>query len=279
MTARASVRTIFRALTIAALMSGGVAAVPVGAAEPGTMRLSYDLTFSGADLGDLSLEGRYAADGFYRGNGAIVTSGIANRLAPLTARMAAVGQSLGHDRIGMRRHLQPRAYSARFSSGERSQDVEIGFDETGPQSVRTNPPRDLSRFPVTPAQKDGAIDPLTALLSLSGRAGEPISALCGRTIKVFDGRRRFDLVIEDAKPRTERKKTAFGEREITVCSVTLQPVAGFMEDEPDSSAPPEFDLWYTRLEGRLVPVALRIALSFGSGRADLTEAVFAPLEE
>ena len=49
------------------------------------------------------------------------------------------------------------------------------------------------RVPVTRANRQGIVDPLTAMLFSSAATGALSQEACRRTLPIFDGHQRFDL--------------------------------------------------------------------------------------
>lgn len=123
---------------------------------------------------------------------------------------------------------------------------------------------------VTPDQKRGAFDPMTA--ALSGALGG--HAPCDRVYPIFDGKRRFDVTLR--RVGTDRLKN--GEvngivGEALVCEAVMKRIAGYEEQrmKPDAyeKSPPK--LWFSALEGfeRPLPVKMEMPTSFGTVQGKL----------
>ena len=57
-------------------------------------------------------------------------------------------------------------------------------------------PPSSDRVPVTNSNRQGIVDPLTALLFSAAAAGEGMSQeACRRTLPIFDGQQRYDLKL------------------------------------------------------------------------------------
>jgi hypothetical protein len=90
--------------------------------------------------------------------------------------------------------------------------------------AETNVPEE-DRVPVTEAHRKGIVDPLTAMLIRMDGTGEMVAAdACKRTLPIFDGRRRFDLVL--SFKRIDQVKATGYAGPAVVCAVALHPIAG-----------------------------------------------------
>jgi hypothetical protein len=100
-------------------------------------------------------------------------------------------------------------------------------------SAETSAP-DADRVPITARHRKGIIDPLTAFLIPAGADGDMIAAqagphACGRTLPIFDGRRRYDLAL--SFKRIDRVKADKGYAGLAVvCAVAFTAIAGYRTD-------------------------------------------------
>ncbi len=85
------------------------------------------------------------------------------------------------------------------------------------------PPED--RVPVDPKFLRDVIDPLSAfLIPVEGKA--LASSNCGRVLKIFDGRRRYDLELSYLRHDTVALARGYS-GPVLVCSIVLRPIAGY----------------------------------------------------
>lgn len=119
-------------------------------------------------------------------------------------------------------------------------------------------------FKPTAAQKKGAIDPATALMVATFTPGGP----CNRTIKMFDSKRRFDLV---AGPGTRQVLpdgfTTLFAGETTTCEMRMKKIAGYGDGNPKDQATDDepIRVWLGKLDDSGVEFPVRITLSTGWG--------------
>jgi hypothetical protein len=87
------------------------------------------------------------------------------------------------------------------------------------------PPPGPDRVQVTDGHRRGVVDPLTALLIPNAGAAEaPAPEGCNRTLAVFDGRRRYDLLL--SFNRIDHLADKDYEGAVLTCNLVLRPIAG-----------------------------------------------------
>jgi hypothetical protein len=222
------------------------------------LKVEYAMSLAGLAIGTASLSGtfdddRYALklDGHLTGiagalsggtQGAATTTGLASGSRLIATGFAATGRS---------------------SSGERT--LQIGLSSGNVTKVEINPPLEFrpDSVPVGDADKRGIVDPLTAMVAVPANRARPLDAAnCNRTIPVFEGTQRFDIVLSFAQ-RLSVKKPGY-DGEVLVCSARYVPIAGhrplrpvvkFMADNKDMS------VWLAPAEGGRILVPIRIAVA------------------
>jgi Protein of unknown function (DUF3108) len=123
--------------------------------------------------------------------------------------------------------LVPAEFSSKLvEEGEKS-DLKMRFEEGVVTAVEADgPPPGPDRVPLTQAHVMGVTDPLTALLiPEEDNGGTALNKeSCNRTLSIFDGRRRYDLVLSFKRIEDIRDKQLPGR--VLVCNVILHPIAG-----------------------------------------------------
>lgn len=125
--------------------------------------------------------------------------------------------------------LVPAVFSSSVVEEGRKIDLKMTLEDGTVTAVDDNgPPPEADRVQLTQAHVVGVSDPLTALLLPDEGGGEagPGKESCDRTLAIFDGRRRYDVVL--SFKRTE-KTTGDGKR-LLVCNLVLRPIAGHRAD-------------------------------------------------
>src|SRR6516225_6495043 len=120
----------------------------------------------------------------------------------------------------------------RIVSNIETSDVTMALDEGNVKELAATPPPSSDRVPVTNSNRQGIVDPLTALLFSADAAGEDLSPeACRHTLPIFDGHHRYDL-----KLRFKRMDKVTAEKgyagPVVVCSVSYEPIAGHRANIP-----------------------------------------------
>jgi len=121
---------------------------------------------------------------------------------------------------------------------------------------------DPERVTVSEVHKRGIIDPVSALMMPAQGRGALIDPQnCNRTIPVFDGASRFNVVLSYGETRSVQKPGYAGP--ILVCNARYQPIAGHRPDRPGvkfMEENTEMSVWLAPVEGARVLLPLRIAV-------------------
>jgi hypothetical protein len=230
--------------------------------QVGRATVQYSSTGTGYQLA-LSFRPSPSAHSLAVGPAVARTSGAVSQhgLSPLSTTLDYSVRSLAETRVftfaGDR--LQSVRITKKKSGGLFKEGSTVGYD-----------PRFLPAYaPLSENDQKGVLDPLSALFLPIVGTGALDHANCDRRLRVYDGRRRFDLVM------TYRgvEKAALG-GEALVCAATYVPIAGY------SLAGDDFTTTVRdyRIAVALVPasgseflVPVRITLMDGSG-ASVAEA-------
>jgi len=248
---------------VAALMASGTALAQESAPAPQELAVNYDVNMGGFTLGGGRLRASFT-EVEYDARITIRTAGLANWLFNSRYNNTSAGRVDGDD-------IFPTEYNSDFRGHDDDdyQVVSIGYDETTPFLIEADPSygRRLERFPVTDEQRADSYDPLNAALYLI--SGMPFSeeAPCGERIRVFDGRRRYDLVMEHVGYEDLRLRGGeVWDGETLVCHLNYEEVAGFKPQPEDDELPrPPLTVNIAQLEeGYHVPVRVRAPTPIGS---------------
>jgi hypothetical protein len=175
---------------------------------------------------------------------------------------------------GARRPL--RHSNAGALNGSR-RDVRVDWLDDGRPRSEIDPPPDYSEVtPVPPDSTIGTTDPFTVLLQVLDTL--KTKGRCEAEAKVWDGRRRYNLVVRDlgAEQLAADRPWAYAGPSIK-CALDVERIGGFRIKPP--SWKPEDDageryIWAADLGGGLfVPVRAELDTAFGTvvGRLKMTE--------
>jgi len=111
------------------------------------------------------------------------------------------------------------------ADGDKKSWVELAFSPDGVEIVdaKPHPKTEKTRSPIPPELNKGAVDPLTAILSLGLTSAA--ADRCVGNVPVFDGRRRYDTVLTDAG--REAYKGPAGVRQALICEFRFVRRAGY----------------------------------------------------
>jgi hypothetical protein len=167
------------------------------------------------------------------------------------------------------------------------------FDEDGKTEVQVifaagiskeliiqEPPKKHKLIPLGDADRRGVTDPLSAMLiSTNARDGVIESANCNRVLPIFDGRRRYNLVL--AYKRMDSVKNEHGYfGPVLVCGAILQPIGGYRADSmivKYAAGKSDIEFWFAPITGTSVMAPIRMIVPTLIGtlkiQADQFEAV------
>jgi Protein of unknown function (DUF3108) len=207
----------------------------------GTMRASF------------SRDG-YSADATYR------TSGIAASFN----NDAGGGSTRGTIENGQ---LRPRTFINQETSGKRRR-IAATFRGSDVDVAVTPAWGNMGFPPATIAQKLEAVDPLTGLIELSLLTSRDAGRACGGNVKIFDGKRRYDIRTSFVR-MTDVSTPAYRGR-AAYCRGSYTEVAGFGQPKPGQTRQPiPLELWLADIGGMGVSVPVRISGSKGGFTANL----------
>lgn len=255
--------------TLAGLAVAGIAATavapPAGAREDSYFAIGYTVSLNGIPLGKGSFSGRVAG-GAYRLKGDARLTGIAGMLF----EYKATGEVDGH--LGRTNH-SPRRFGSSASDDRSSQIVSMSFSRGRVDQLSVRPAARASKdyISVRSGHMTNVVDPMTAMIISAGRDGALSPDDCNRTIPVFNGRERFDLVL-----RYKNMQTVSGNRRTTyagpavVCQALYRPIAGHRPGRSEIeyyASRKDMEVWLAPAgdTGLLVPVRMVVPTPIGTG--------------
>jgi hypothetical protein len=239
-----------------ALLTAAVLAMaaPGSAQAQGRLEARYSMTLAGLPIGSGSWvidinESQYtaAANGTTTGLMRAFTGGKGNTAVRGTLQGGRVMSSI---------------YAATIATRKRSDESRLTLANGNVKEFRLDPPQEKEdgRVPVTEADRQGVLDPMTASMLRVPGAGSPLSPdACQRTLAVFDGRLRYDLQL--AFKRMDKVKAEKGYAgPVLVCAVYFSPVSGFIPKRAAIkylSRQRDIEVWLAPIAGTRVLVPFR----------------------
>lgn len=232
-----------------------------GAVHAEKLAVTYDITLAGLSFGraDVAADisgSRYNLDVNARTTGlAAITKG-AGRAQSSGAIGGMIPNSTGY------------AMTAQSSDGPRT--VRMAMTGGAVRGAEIVPPIDPKpdRVPVTDAHKRGVLDPVSALIMPQTSANATDGSNCNRTLPIFDGAARYDIILSYKGSR--QVKTKGYEGPVIVCAARYVPQAGhrperkatqFMANNRDIEA------WLAPVNGTKVLVPYKISVKTMVGTA------------
>jgi Protein of unknown function (DUF3108) len=235
----------------------------VAEAPPGssTVQLVWQVYLGGFNLGNIGMKTSFTGNS-YSAVSRLKTAGVVNSFYEAVIDANSVG-------VVGDRALQPQKYDSNTVNEKQSQKVGLTYSAAGIQ-LSSDPQYNTDRFPVTDAQKRGTLDPLSGLVySLSG-VSHTAEKPCGETVRVFDGRRRYD--IELTYKGKDKVKTDGGYSGPAVkCTVVYKQIAGFKPNLNKGKSIPVITAWFAEMTSEsggpvkrfMVPVKIMTETPYG----------------
>jgi hypothetical protein len=226
-------------------------------AAPGPLRFygRYEFTWSGIALGVLVLGIEEKSDS-YSMHLLVASAGIVNLFTRHASDTVAYGKRDGGSYL-------PQYYESYYKTKSKPRHVKLAFDAKGAVTSEINePPEDRNDRPEAPHKlKDGAYDPLTALLAL--RAG-------AKDMRVFDAKRLYEVNAREAY--TEKLFITRKWRSVVSSVLSRTPLAGLTAKEKREyqQGEPPLTLYFSN-DRKRIPIAVSMPLSFGYIKGTLTK--------
>src|SRR5215510_2302902 len=219
---RVAQTTILATGSALALMTG---ALGDHAHAEGKLDASYTISFARIRVGDISASGVFGESEY-----AISARGRAGGIMKVLVDGEASFATHGTIKDG---YPVPTTFTSKIVSDAETSDVTMVLDEGSVKELAaTVPPPKSDRVPVTQTNRQGIVDPLTAMLFSAAAAGEGLAKdVCRHTLPIFDGQQRYDLKL--AFKRMDKVTAEKGYAgPVVVCSVSYEPIAGHRAATP-----------------------------------------------
>jgi hypothetical protein len=229
----------------------------VGSARAqGKLNLHYTISMTGVMFGEIVWLVDIG-DTLYTTSASGKASGVLSVLVNGEGSVEAQG-SIAADR------LNPSSYTSTITDDDGTIKLQMKFaDGVATEQIAPQPPVHADRVPVTDADRRGIADPLSAVLIPTKLGGGAMAASdCNRTLKIFDGRRRYNLVLSFG--RMDRVAVERGySGPILVCGVVLQPIAGYRADSmivKYVAGRRNMELWFAPVAGTSIIAPVRVLM-------------------
>lgn len=248
----ASLPTAFRAAAVALTLA--LSAPAAAAAEP-DLDLRYVVYWGGLRVADVALRyGEQPDSENYHAQLSARTRGLADVLTQYLGDAEVEGLLSTDDGPA------PVSYRADYRQRRTDRTTVLSFDPesrevTNIHMLKRGKPTETE---VPPDLRVSVVDPVTAIFSLRRHTAE---ALAGEgpprfTVRVIDGRRRYDLAAEVLGRRTAVVEG--GERTVIEVRLRMVPLAGYDRDEMEAALDPgRYVIAQLSADDRLIPLRLQ----------------------
>ncbi len=215
---------------------------------PGPLALRYDVYARGFAV--LSLDFRLdESAAAYEVAGTVRTQGVLGAVSDFSLRTESHG-AIAADK------LRPSVHDSASRARRKERRAHLDFRHDGSVVAALTPADDPDHKLPTAEEVVGTVDPLTAILAIGQVVAQTGS--CRAKVPVFDGRRRYDLVLaEDGAERLapERGKTVEQRR----CALDMVKLAGFSSDRDRAPRIDHGKVWFMpALRAGVPPLPARI---------------------
>jgi hypothetical protein len=221
-----------------------------------TLKVDYGISLAGLPMGTADLATTFEGSKYSMQMAAKLT-GLAGLLTGGKGAASAAGAVSGARPV-------PSTFAVTSRSSKDQRVVRMGLNGGNVAALEVTPPIDSKpdRVPLEDTHKRGVVDPVSALIMPASSGGDPLDrSNCERTIPVFDGAARFDVVLSYSETRTVEKPGYRGP--VLVCDARYVPIAGhrslrpstkFMQDNRD------MQVWLAPVDGTRFLIPLRISV-------------------
>jgi hypothetical protein len=232
-----------------------------GTGPASTVQLVWQVYLGGFNLGNIGIKSSFAGNS-YSAVSRLKTAGVVNSFYEAIIDATSVGAVANTG-------LQPQKYDSNTNNEKTNQKVGLTYSSAGIQ-LFSDPPYNTERFPVTEDQKRGTLDPLSGLVFALSGISQSATKPCGETVRVFDGRRRYDIELNYVGQ--DKVKTDGGYSGPAVkCTVIYKQLAGFKPNLNKGKSIPVITTWLAPMESSaggpvkkfMVPVKIMTDTPYG----------------
>ncbi len=244
------------------LIAAALLVVTPPAFADGRLDAKYVLSVGGVELGRASVV-------VQAGNDSYEISGSGKITGVLRAVSSGKGVAAARGMLTQAR-MVPRVYALNAEADGKKEGARLAMAGGAVAEMEVEPPLKPmpDRVPVTNATLQNIIDPMSGAFVYVPEPTNLLSeAACARAVPVFDGRQRYDIVLNYL--RTEQVKVSGYKGPAVVCGVRYKPVAGhrpsrytvqYMQDNKDMF------VWLVPIEGTrlMAPFKVSVATMIGT---------------
>ncbi|MEM0942488.1 MAG: DUF3108 domain-containing protein [Pseudomonadota bacterium] len=206
---------------VAAALMGGIA----GASPEERLSAVFDIYLGGLKIAEMAVNAEFAPE-TYRADAVLETKGVVGAFYRASFEAQSEGAVAGEA-------LAPARFAANSRDSRKSQYVEMRYQGGAPSALTAEPAFVPKPWEVEPTEQRAA-DPLSA--AIGALVKQPAGGLCARDVEIYDGRRRYKIVLGTPEAREGG----------IYCPALYRRVAGF---KPKMMAKPDypFGFWFSEM--------------------------------
>ncbi len=260
--------TLCKALVacVSAMIGAGAGA----ADEPVNMKAHYAVYMTHVRVGEITWA-VYFSEETYLASANGKASGVFSVLLKGEGSVTTHGEITGG-------RLVPVDVKATITDDDGHDEVKMTFENGDLKHLKADgPPPKADRVRVTPNLLRDVVDPLSAML-IPVENGAFAHANCDKTLRIFDGRRRYNLVLTYKRIAKMQIDHGYSGR-VLVCGVVLRAIAGY---DPDSllvrylAGKDDLELWFAPVTGRNIIAPVRALMPTLIGTLEIYATAFEP---
>jgi len=251
-----------------------LAPAPAEAAPAEVAALKYDVYVGGLHIYSLDVEMRLQS-GRYRLSARGGTQGMVGMVYTWDTDLTADG--IDQDgRVAAQRYLSKTQWQSRGRT------VVLNFGADGRYALRQDPPPEPDpdiEGALPESLPNGVVDPLSFAIAAAQTLAK--TGRCDQTVPVFDGQRRFDVIVTNVGPATLQPNSYSIYRGPAMrCGLGIERISGFRKslrakrEKEERSTPPT--IWVAQIKPELPPIPVRYdgEIALGKIVVHLTDASF-----
>jgi hypothetical protein len=239
-----------------------VASATCAAAQTTRLDVAYSVYLTGLPVGRATATVELSDTGFVA-SGSAKTSGFIRLISKGEGSMSARGTTQPN-------RLVSSVFSGRLVTNRRDQKIELNVVNGFAKEYSINPPQQdpqKKRVPITKEARTNIVDPMSAMLTFISKGDILNPDHCNRTLPIFDGRYRFNILLSFR--RIETISTDGYQGPALVCQARYVPVAGHHADGTavlQMSENRDMFVWLAPISGVrvLAPIKATIASPLGN---------------
>jgi hypothetical protein len=252
----ANAAAAFRVITTLMVALTCTLFAPSAARAQGKVNAHYTISMTGITIGEIVWRIDIGTT-LYSTSASGKASGVLSVLMNGEGSVAAQG-SIAADR------LIPASYTSTIADDDGTITLQMTFaDGVATERISPPPPERADRVPIAADDRRGVADPLSAVLIPTKLGGGAMTASdCDRTLKIYDGRRRYNLAL--SRGHLDKVTAEHGySGPVLVCEVVLQPIAGYRADSvivKYVAGRRNMELWFAPIAGTSIVAPVRVLM-------------------